>query len=72
MTTTIIEQTDPATGVQYDVRPDLRGRVESAARLLEGKIGDIEPVAVTARCNTGNTPMSASGSDFIWASGTGT
>jgi hypothetical protein len=49
MTTTTIEQTDPATGVQFEVRPDLRARVESAARLLEGEIGDIEPVAVTAR-----------------------
>jgi hypothetical protein len=49
MTTTTIEQIDPATGVQLDVRPDLRARVESAARLLEGEIGDLEPVDVTAR-----------------------
>ena len=49
MTTTEINRTDPVTGVMIDVSPDLRARVEDAAQLLEGEIGDLDPVSVTAR-----------------------
>lgn len=49
MTTTEISQTDSATGALIDVNPDLRARVEDAARLLEGEIGDLNPVSVNAR-----------------------